>query len=209
MLKLYNYHRSAYGRIVVIVMTEKALDCEQEEVNPFANELPSKYLELHPFKRVPVLQHGDLVLYETRAITEYLEEQFPSPTLLPVDAVGRARMRQIVALIDHYGYLPLVWQVYVESTGKPASGEATNTDILQQGLKNSARVLAAIENLLNDGEFLVGDTYSLADAHLIPMMDCFTVTKEGRAMLPDYPKLFRWWNSIKMRGSSITSRPEF
>ncbi|MEH6527352.1 MAG: glutathione S-transferase family protein [Sneathiella sp.] len=209
MLKLYNYHRSAYGRIAVIIVTEKALECEHEEVNPFADDLSPQYLKLHPFKRVPVLQHDNLVLYETRAITEYLEDRFPNPTLLPGDAIGRARMRQIVAVIDNYGYKPLVWQVYVESSEKPVSGETTNTEILQQGLQNSARFLAAIENISGDDAFLVGDTYSLADAHLVPMMDCFTVTKEGRAMLSDYPKLSRWWGSIKKRESTVKSRPNF
>lgn len=209
MLKLYNYHRSAYGRIVVLIVTEKGLDCEYEEINPFADDLSSQYLMLHPFKRVPVLQHNDLVLYETRVITEYLEDRFPGPALSPADLIGRARMRQIVSLIDNYGYRPLVWQVYVESAERQASGDAANSEILQQGLQNSARVLAAIEHLASGGEYLVGDSYSLADAHLIPMIDCFTVAKEGRAMLPEYPKLSQWWNSIKKRDSSVTSRPKF
>lgn len=209
MLKLYNYHRSVYGRVVVLIVTEKGLDCEHEEINPFADDLSPEYFKLHPFKRVPVLQHDDLVLYETRAITEYLEDQFPDPPLSPADPIERARMRQIVSLIDNYGYRPLVWQVYVESVEKAASGETTNSDILRQGLQNSARVLDAIERLANGGEYLVGDSYSLADAHLIPMIDAFTVAKEGRAILPEYPKLSRWWNGIKKRDSSVTSRPKF
>ncbi|USG60473.1 glutathione S-transferase family protein [Sneathiella marina] len=209
MLKLYNYHRSAYGRIVVIILTEKALNCEYEEIDPFAGNLSSQYLKLHPFKRVPVLKHNDLVLYETRAITEYLEEQFPNPTLMPTDIVGRARVRQIVAMIDNYGYLPLVWQVYVESIEKQSTEEGPDSEILQEGLLNSARFLGAIEELASGGKFLVGNAYSLADAHLIPMIDCFTVTKQGRAMLPDYPKLSQWWSSIRKRDSTVTSRPKY
>jgi glutathione S-transferase len=207
MLKLYNYYQSAYGRIVVIILTEKGLPCEREEINPFAEDISPEYLKLHPFKRVPVLQHDDFILYETRAIAEYLEEQFPTPSLVPDDPISRARMRQIISLIDNYGYWPMVREVYVEHNSLREERRKPDPKILKRGLNGSEQALDALEALTSESSFIVGMQYSLADAHLVPMMDYFTLAESGRLLLQKYPKLSRWWAQLKIRNSTISSRP--
>lgn len=207
MLKLYSYYRSAYGRIVVIILTEKGLACEREEINPFGADVSPEYLKLHPFKRVPVLQHDDLILYETRVIAEYLDEQFPTPSLVPADPNSRARMRQIISLIDNYGYWPMVRQVFVQNNSRREEGKKPDLEELRRGLHDSAKALDALEALAGDNDFMLGADYSLADAHVVPVMDYFTMTEDGRNLLQGYPKLSRWWAQIKNRDSTISSRP--
>jgi glutathione S-transferase len=58
------------------------------------------HLALHPFDRVPILQNGDFTLYETSAIVAYLEEVFPTPSLLPETAEDRARMNQWISAVN-------------------------------------------------------------------------------------------------------------
>ena len=62
------------------------------------------HLALHPFDRVPILQHGDFTLYETSAIVAYLEEMFPTPSLQPDTAQGRALMNQWISAVNSYYY---------------------------------------------------------------------------------------------------------
>ena len=65
---------------------EKALAHEHVEIDPFAPDMPTEYLDLHPFRRVPTLVDEDFVLYETGAITRYIDEAFPGPILQPTES---------------------------------------------------------------------------------------------------------------------------
>jgi len=68
-LVLHGFRYSVYVRVARIALAEKALAYEHVEIDPFAPDMPTEYLDLHPFRRVPTLVDGDFVLYETGAIT--------------------------------------------------------------------------------------------------------------------------------------------
>ena len=82
-LVLHGYRYSVYVRIVRLALAEKGVAYERVEVNPFAPDVPAAYLALHPFGRVPTLVHDDFALYETGAITRYLDRAFAGPALQP------------------------------------------------------------------------------------------------------------------------------
>jgi hypothetical protein len=98
-LVLHGFRYSVYVRIARIALAEKGLTYEHVEIDPFAADVPIEYLTLHPFKRVPVLVDGDFALYETEAITRYIDEAFPGPALQPSEPRQRARMAQIISII--------------------------------------------------------------------------------------------------------------
>src|SRR5690606_26207535 len=126
------------------------------------------------FGRVPTLQHGDFVLYETTAITRYVDEIFTGRPLQPDDARQRARMNQIVAIADSYGYWPMVRQVFSQRVFNAAHRPADEAAIAE-GIGKSHRVLAAVEALAHDdGPFLTGAILSLADLHFGAMVAYFT-----------------------------------
>lgn len=210
---LHGYHYSVYVRIVRMVLAEKAVACTHAEVNPFAEDMPEAYLQLHPFRRVPTLVHDGFVLYETGAITRYIDEAFPGALLQPGPARQRARMAQIIAMIDSYGYVPLVRQVFAQRVFGPRLGRAADEALIRTGLDGAARFLAALEDLAPPGERaggagpLVGDTLSLADLHLAPMIACFVTAPEGRTLLPDYPGLSAWWAFMQRRPSLGATDP--
>ncbi len=111
---LHGYRFSVYSRIARIVLEEKGVEYAMVEVDPFAKKVPRAYRELHPFGRVPVLSHGEFVLYETSAIERYIDSAFPSPPLTPTEAPNIARMAQVVAIIDNYGYWPISASVFTQ-----------------------------------------------------------------------------------------------
>src|SRR5260221_718590 len=121
-LVLHGYHYSVYLRIARLTLTEKQLGYQRVEVNPFAPEIPADYLALHPFGRVPTLVDDDFVLYETGAITRYVDRAFAGPALQPDEARALARMDQIIAVVDSYGYWPMVRQVFSHGVFGPSMG---------------------------------------------------------------------------------------
>lgn len=96
---IHGYHYSVYRRIARLALAEKGVAYDQVEVNPFA-ELPAAYLALHPLGRVPTLVHDGFVLYETAAITRYIDRTLPGPALQPAAPRELARMDQIIAVVD-------------------------------------------------------------------------------------------------------------
>lgn len=204
---LHGYHYSVYVRIVRMVLAEKAVAYERAEVNPFAEDMPETYLKLHPFRRVPTLVHDGFVLYETAAISRYIDEAFAGPALQPVPPRERARMAQIIAMIDSYGYVPLVRQVFAQRVFGPRLGRTADEALVRAGLDGAARFLAALEDLpapdatAGDTGPLVGGALTLADLHLAPMIAYFTAASEGRSLLPNYRRLSAWWAFMQDRPS--------
>jgi glutathione S-transferase len=204
---LHGYHYSVYVRIARLALAEKGVVYARVEVNPFAPDVPAAYLAMHPFRRVPVLVHGDFVLYETGAITRYVDETFPGPRLQPEAPRERARMTQIISIVDAYAYWPMVRQVFSHAVFRPRVGELVDLTEIGSGLEGSAHALGALEALAAASTFLIGDRLSLADLHLAPMMAYFVAAPEGRQLLPEYPKLSGWWQAMQQRQSLAATDP--
>jgi glutathione S-transferase len=201
-LVLHGFRYSVYVRIARIALAEKGLAYEHIEVDPFAPDMPTEYLDLHPFKRVPTLVDGDFVLYETEAITRYIDEAFPGPLLQPTEPRHRARMAQIISIIDSYGYVSLVRQVAGERVFAPLRGRQPDEALIRTGLEASRRVLDALETFTpGDGPLTGGKVWSLADFHLAPMMTYFTAAPEGEEALTHDAKLSAWWQVVRERNS--------
>ena len=204
---LHGYQYSVYVRIARLALAEKGVAYERVEVNPFASEVPAAYLAMHPFQRVPVLVHDGFVLYETGAITRYVDETFPGPALQPTASRERARVTQIISIVDSYAYWPMVRQVFSHSVFRPRVGEPVDVEQIARGLEGSSRALGALEALAAGGDFLVGSRLSLADLHLAPMVAYFTAAAEARGLLSSHPKLSAWWRAMQRRESLAATDP--
>ncbi len=204
---LYGYQYSVYLRIVRMALLEKGVSWTHIEIDPFAETISPDYLALHPFGRVPTLKHGDFVLYETTAITRYVDEVFAGKPLQPSDVRARARMNQIIAIADSYGYWPMVRQVFSQRVFNAALGRTPDETAIADGLAASRKVLAALEPLAEGERFLVGSALSLADLHLGAMVAYFAAAPEGDAALADFPRLSAWWAVMKDRRSMAETAP--
>jgi len=206
-LVLHGYRYSVYVRIARLALAEKGVAYERVEVNPFGPDVPAAYLALHPFGRVPTLVHDGFTLYETGAISRYIDRAFAGPSLQPEDARALARMDQIIGVVDSYGYWPLVRQVFSQRVFRPAIGQPTDETEVVRGLAGATKVLAALEDLASSDTFLVGATPSLADLHLGAMIAYFTAAPEGAAMLDRHRLLADWWGRLKRRPSMAATAP--
>jgi len=206
-IELYGYQYSVYSWIARLALAEKGVDHRWTEVNPFAPDAPKSYLALHPFKRVPALVHDGFEIYETGAITRYVDETFPGPRLQPTDPRHRARCNQFLSIIDSYVYWPLVRQVFSHGVFRPHLGRPSDATEMQKGLAAAPDVLAALERLVADAEYLCGAGISLADIHLAPMIGYFALAEEGEALLKRHRKLSHWWATISARTAYRATMP--
>lgn len=192
-LTLHGYRYSVYSRIVRMVLMAKGLTADWVETDPFG-PFGGSHTKLHPFGRVPVLQHDDFIIYETAAICRYLDEGFEGPALQPGGYSRRARMTQVISILDNYGYQPMVREVYTKGVFARAKGHEPELWQVESGLQASRKVLAAIDPLVVPQ---AAKTPSLGDLHLAGMIDAFAAAPEGAAVLAEFPQLSRWWSLMQ------------
>ena len=204
---LHGYQYSVYNRIARLALAEKGVAYERVEVNPFAPDMPSSYLAMHPFGRVPTLVHDGFTLYETQAITRYVDRAFAGPALQPVGPRALARMDQILGMVDSYVYWPLVRQVFSHGIFRPKRRLAGDAAEVARGLESAAKILPAVEALMADDAFLVGPALSLADLHLGAMLAYFTQASDGQAMLRRHERLNAWFQRSAARPSFAATDP--
>lgn len=209
-VQLHGYRYSVYNRIARLALLLKGVAHETIEVDPFA-EPPEGYLKLHPFGRVPVLTHGAFTLFETGAITRYVDRAFEGAPLQPEGAAALARMDQAIGAIDAYGYWPMVRQVASHGFFRALLGEPSSLEQVEAGLDASRKVLAFLDGVAAEGLVLNGRDLTLADCHLAPMMDYFVRAGAGKAALAPHRALQGWWDRVSgldvLEATDPLSRP--
>ena len=207
---LFGLERSVYTRIARLALEEKEVAYTLAPVEIFGAEgVPAEHRHRHPFGRIPVLAHGGLQLYETAAITRYADEAFPGAALQPGDAVVRARMNQVIGILDSYAYRPMVWGVFVERVRIPMNGGVPDEVKIADALKQSVLCAKVLSDLLGDAPFFAGEALSLADLHAYPMLCYFALTDEGCAVLESHPALARWLQTMKGRPGAVRTRTPY
>ena len=198
---LYGATYSVFTRIARLVLEEAEVGHRLIEIDIFDREaLPPGYLERHPFGKIPAFEHEGFRLFETDAIARYVIESTGGKGLVPETVPGRARMTQIQRIVDNYAYPVLVWGVYVEETrGEGAGSLAAET------VEQAHKVLAVLEELW-EGPFLLGESLSLADLWLAPVLALFRCAPTGRALLSEFPELESWLQRLQARPSMQATR---
>jgi glutathione S-transferase len=90
---LYTLPHSSYATKVAIVIAIKGIEGEFEMRKPPGGLRTDTYRGVIPMCQIPALIDGDLTISESEVISEYLEERFSEPPLLPADPKARARSR--------------------------------------------------------------------------------------------------------------------
>lgn len=207
---LYGLERSVYTRIARLALEEKHISYDLREVEIFGPEgVPREHFHRHPFGRIPVLQHADFVVYETAAITRYVNEAFPGPVLEPDSAAARGRMNQITGLLDSYAYRPMVWGVFAQRISVPLEGGAPNESEISGALGPAATCLNALERLADPDPFLLGGDLTLADLHAFPILRYFALAPEGHEMIAGHPPLHTWLEMMSGRPSVVRTRSSY
>ncbi len=111
-------------------------------------------------------------------------------------------MNQIIAMLDNYAYLPMVWDVYVQ---RVLEGEAVDEARIASGMEKARTFFMALSSLLGTGNWLSGPEPSLADFHAAPMFGLFEEAPEGAALIREFQPVQAWWERTKARPSVIAA----
>ncbi len=166
-MKLYSYYRSSASYRVRIALGLKGLSSDIIPVNLLKAEQKGDYAQVNPQMLLPslVLDSGE-VLTQSIAIMEYLDEVHPSPALLPLDAVSRAKARAM-ALAVACDIAPLGNSGTMSYLGEALGvSEAQKTAWIRHWITKG---LLALEALVQ-GDFCAGDAPGMADCCLVPQL---------------------------------------
>ncbi|GEP58670.1 glutathione S-transferase family protein [Reyranella soli] len=120
---VYGFPVSTYVNVVRLVLAHKGVPFEFQDLEPEMGG--PNHLALHPFGRVPILEHDGFRIYETSAIAAYVDEAFTGPALQPASARERARMNQWVSALNGYYYPNIAFHlgherlIYLHSVSRP------------------------------------------------------------------------------------------
>ncbi len=196
-MQLWSGTLSTFSVKIRIACAEKGIAVTILEV-PWSRQTlfskPKEFLAVSPRGEVPVLVDGDLVLYDSTVINQYLEEKYPEPALMPRDLVARARCRLLEdqadwLIITHV--TTLIREVFLQS-------DVAARD--QAALDDAKTAIATHHALLNttlaDEPYLCG-TYSFADiATFVALSFARTL---GARISVDHPRVAAWFARVGAR----------
>jgi len=188
---------------VRITLHEKEIpfDIVEEDLKNFSEKLR----KMHPEAKVPVLVHArpnsepksGKIIYESAIITEYIEDSFPTPSLMPDNPGGRADVRLWTYWCNHFFKPDVDRFKYGTSRFTEKECEGSRERLIGHLDKLSgAFSLSGVET-----EFLLGDQFSLADIHVFPFFRQLSRINPEPEFIKNYPILVRWCEKVTGRES--------
>ncbi len=196
MLRLYHFPLSPFCRKVRLSLAEKKIEVELVEEKYW--EQGSEFLRRNPAGKVPILRIDGMILTESAAICEYLEDLYPEVSLMPRDAAARYEVRRLVTWFDDKFHHEVTSKLLYERVHKKISGQGfPDSKNIKAGAKQIKYHLDYMGWLLDHRRWLAGDTMTLADfaaaAHLSSLDYISDVDWNRSAVVKD------WYAKIKSR----------
>lgn len=194
-LELYFAKASTFSQRTRVVLLEKGIDFTPVEID--LQNKPDGYTNFSRYGKVPAIKHGDIEIYESAIINEYLEEVFPEPALLPREPGAKAIAR--------------IWIDYANTRLVPAFNKflrGKDAQEQEQGKREFLEALLYIEQeglgkLSGNGKYFLGENLSLVDISFYPWFERLPLLEHFRNFtLPsETPRLQKWWDVVRDRDS--------
>ena len=155
-LTLFSARDDVLCHRVRLVLAAKGVSYDLVPVDP--TNPPEDLIDLNPYHSVPTLVERDLVLYSASVVTEYLDERYPHPPLMPVDPLSRARLRLAMLRLEHE------WVPHVQAI------QYGNKQQADAGRKRLRELILAALPLFKASKFFLNPEMSLADCALAPII---------------------------------------
>jgi len=205
-MELYNYSRSSASYRVRIALALKGLTYDYKSVRLTKDEqFRESYVAVSASRLVPLLKDGDAVVTQSLAIIEYLDETYPTPPLLPPDALGRARVRSlaydIACEIHPLNNLRVLRYLVRDLKLSEDDKNRWYRHWVETGLETLERQLADPRT----GRFCHGNTPTLADVTLVPQI--FNARRYD-CRLEHVPTVMRVFEACMQLDAFEQTRPE-
>ena len=231
-LKVYEHKESVCCHKVAITIAEKQIPCEVINVSLERQEQRSPwFLAINPLGMVPVIVHRGRTMVHSTLITEYLDDAFPGPSLMPVDPYWRWRRRYWARRIDDGLHVPHIAAIsFIVAFGNQFRQRMSSPEqlaayfdniknvryretirswydadlespLLREALQAYREFIEELETALAEAEWLGGDDFSLADIDVIPYLWRLS-NLQLETLWADCPKVGEWVRRV-------TTRPAF
>jgi glutathione S-transferase len=195
--------RSTYTRVACMVCQEKAIDYVLTETPLHAPEI----FAIHPFGKMPVLRHGDVELFESKAIATYLDRSFPAPFVFPSDPHLAALTEQWVSLVNTVIDRTLIRTylfAYIAPKTADGSPDRKAIDAVMPAVHEQ---LGVLDKAVARTGYLVGEQFTYADINLLPILYRVRQAPEGAAALAAATHLARYYDRHAARPSFTSTTP--
>lgn len=191
---LHGVSPSSYVRTCRMALDEKGVAYTHDPVMPQTPE----QLERHPWGKIPALTHGDVRLFESLAITRYVDEAFEGPPLQPADAADRARMDQWISAFIDYMYAPIVRNIIIQRVVV----ETPDESVIAAAVPDAAKCIGLLDGQLAATPYLAGSAMSLADLFVLPAINYLAMVPEGGPLLESAGAVTDWAARMQGRDSA-------
>lgn len=198
MNSLYHLPLSPFCRKIRLMLAEKNL--EVDLIEEFVWDRRPDFVRLNPSSKVPVLKIGDLVLSESNAIFEYIEEVHPNPPLLPKSLVDRLEARRFSSWFDDTFHRDITAKLLYQRVYKNLSQSTqADTSLMKSGMIAMRYHLTYIDKILEQRRWFAGDSMTIADFAGAAHISCLDYLGDVDWTSFDWLKL--WYSKIKSRPS--------
>jgi glutathione S-transferase len=193
--------RSTYTRVVRMV-------CEEKGIEYVLTETPlGAPVGIHPLGKMPVLRHGDVELFESKAIATWLDRSFPRPLIFPTDPHLAALTEQWVSLVNTVMDRTLI-RTYVFAYIVPMiSGGKPDREAIEAVMPAVREQLGILDRAVANTGYLVGDQFTFADINLMPILHRVGQFPEGAEALAATSHLARYYDRHASRPSFVRTVP--
>lgn len=198
-IKLFGNPGSTCTRKVLMVLGEKNAPFEFQVIDFMKGEHKGpEHTARQPFGQVPAIDHDGFALYESRAITRYLDAVLPGASLTPTDVKDRAVMEQWTS-IETSNFTPQAMKIiYQDLFNKHFYNKPSDAAIVEEGRAGTGRVLDIVEKHLAGKEYLAGGMFSLADVNYMPYIQYLFAAGHGD-LITSRPNVSAWWTRNSSR----------
>lgn len=193
---------SNYVRSVRMLCEEKGVAHTLTPSRPHAPEVTC----IHPAGQIPCMRHGDVTLFESKAIATYIDKAFPGPKFIPDDALGAATVEQWVsygnAKVDKW-----IMREFVVPSAFFDKAKGPDTERINAALPEIDKCAKALDDALATSTYLTGPELTYADMHVLPMLATGMVYPAGNEVLSKYQHLSAYVARLCERPSYQNTAP--
>ena len=193
---------SNYVRALRMLCEEKGVPYTLTPARPQSDEVKA----LHPAGQIPCMRHGDVSLFESKAIATYIDKAFPGPRMMPEDAVGAAKVEQWVS----YGNVKVdrwIMREFVVPTAFADKVKGPDMPRINAALPEIEKVTKTLDDAVAKTGYLVGDQLTYADMNVLPMLMTFTGFPQGKEILGRHQHLLAYMTKLADRPSYKNTAP--
>lgn len=199
---LYQFKMGTNPRRVIIYLAEKGIDVPRYELDYANREHRSPaYLKINPSGRAPTLvSAAGVVITESAAIVEYLEELYPERPMIGADPAQRARVRALERVGNDLIVRAQAW-LWNLTPAFPAKEPDPSPEVASRAYRYVCELLDLLEVVLGDNAFLAGNSPTVADFTAFAI---FQTARErfGQPMGSQHPRLDAWYGRFRARPSA-------